>query len=194
MSTTQSNKLTKSERERKRRERDEFWEQSPARRERHEKLLADGYVLIKGDQREHPAHSEEFVARINALALYIGRGNYNPHTTDRRKLKRAQRLWNRAFSNYYLMTRDPTWWQSERKQPILACVSRRCRAATGYRSLSSLHQGRGHACLSALRGFGHLRDHALSAGARHRPLSVSRPVPSGRSGAGGGFRCSGALR
>ena len=88
------------------------WEQRPARRERHEKLLADGYVLIKGDQREHPAHSEEFVARINALALYIGRGNYNPHTNDRRKLKRAQRLWNRAFSNYYLMTRDPTWWQT----------------------------------------------------------------------------------
>lgn len=80
-----------------------------------------GYVLVKGNEREHPAHSKELVKRIDALARYLGHGNYEPTARDLRKLKRARRLWTRGYSNFREMLKQPEWWRTNaRKQyPII---------------------------------------------------------------------------
>ena len=108
-------KLTKRQREREQQER-EKWAERLARIERHEKLLADGYTLIRGHDREHPAHSAEFVVRIDALARYIGCGNYEPNSSHGGRRKRASRLWHKAFGNYWMMLHDPDWWQANTGQ------------------------------------------------------------------------------
>ena len=67
-------KLTKRQLEIRRREEEEHLE-TLARTERHSRLLEDGYVLEKANERQHPAHSDTLVMRIDALARYLGRGN-----------------------------------------------------------------------------------------------------------------------
>ena len=73
--------------------------------------LDDGYVLVRPNEREHPGHSEILRERLDALARYLGHGNYEPSSRDARRLKRARRLWAHAYSNYRAMLSDPVWWR-----------------------------------------------------------------------------------
>jgi hypothetical protein len=87
-SSPQQRKPTERQLEIERREHEE-WLERQARAERHAQLLTDGYVLVKPHEREHPAHSEELLTRIDALAATLGRaimshrqatrGNANGH-------------------------------------------------------------------------------------------------------------------
>lgn len=90
-------------------------EQRDERRRRHKSLLAEGYVLVKADQRGHPAHSAALIERIDALAHYIGHGNFEPSSSHKGKLKRAHRLWKQAWENYEAMLREPDWWRVNAK-------------------------------------------------------------------------------
>ena len=53
--------------------------------------------IVYAFEREHPAHSAELVERIDALASYLGFGNYDPSSPDKRRRKRARRLWTEAY-------------------------------------------------------------------------------------------------
>jgi hypothetical protein len=66
------------------------------------------YELVRANERHHPAHSAELVERIDALARYLGMGNYEPAASHKGKLKRARRLWKAAYSNFQAMIRDPS--------------------------------------------------------------------------------------
>ncbi len=103
-------KLTKRQREQEERRIAEL-EERDARWKRHEQLLADGYMLVKANERHHPAHSAELVERLDALARYLGFGNYEPTSSHKGKLKRARRLWQQAHSNFQAMLREPDWWR-----------------------------------------------------------------------------------
>jgi hypothetical protein len=74
--------------------------------------LDDGHVLVRSNEREHPGHSEILRERLDALARYLGHGNYEPSSKDARRLRRARRLWARAYSNYCAMLSDPVWWRT----------------------------------------------------------------------------------
>ena len=78
-------------------------------------------MLVQANERHHPAHSAELVERIDALASYLGMGNYQPTSSHKEKLKRARRLWKHAYSNFQAMLREPEWWRANaRKQwPIV---------------------------------------------------------------------------
>jgi hypothetical protein len=104
-------KLTKRQRERHERELEELRERA-ARRERHEQLLSDSHVLVRTNDRHHPAHSAELVVRIDALAAYLGFGNYQPASDHKGRRKRALRLWRQAYSNFEAMLREPEWWRA----------------------------------------------------------------------------------
>ena len=106
-----SRKLTKHQREREQRRIEELCERE-ARRKRHEQLLAAGYTVVRANERHHPAHSAEFVERIDALARYLGFGNYEPTSSHKGRRKRARRLWQHAYSNFQAMLREPDWWRS----------------------------------------------------------------------------------
>ena len=103
-------KFTKRQLEIRRREEEEHLERL-ARAEQQSQLLDDGYVLVKANEREHPAHSDTVVKRIDALARYLGRDNYEPSSSHKGKRKRARRLWKSAYSNYQAMLREPDWWR-----------------------------------------------------------------------------------
>lgn len=107
-------KLTKRQQGREERYQQELRERE-ARRQRHEHLIADGYELVRAGERHHPAHSAELVERIDALARYLGMGNYAPTSSHKGKLKRARRLWKAAYSNYEAMLREPGWWRTNAK-------------------------------------------------------------------------------
>jgi hypothetical protein len=104
-------KPTKRQLETTRRE-DEAFRERLRRERRHLELLERGYVLVKGSEREHPAHSDDLVQRIDALASYLGRGNYEPASSHQGRLKRARRLWKRGHSNYQAMLKEPVWWRA----------------------------------------------------------------------------------
>jgi hypothetical protein len=113
-------KPTKRQLEIERREQEERCERK-ARETQHLQLLELGYVLVKGNEREHPAHSEELVKRIDALACYLGHGNYEPTSSHRGTLKRARRLWARGYSNFQEMLKEPEWWRvnARNQYPII---------------------------------------------------------------------------
>lgn len=102
-------KPTKRQLEAERREQEE-WRERWAREKRHSELIEQGYTLVKPEEREHPAHTEELLARIDALARYLGRDNYEPTSSHKAKRKRAHRLWTDAYKNFQAMLRDPKWW------------------------------------------------------------------------------------
>lgn len=104
-------KLTKRQREREERYQQELRERED-RRKRHDQLLADGYALLRANERHHPAHTAELVERIDALARYLGIGNYEPTSSHKAKRKRARRLWKQAYSNFQAMLREPDWWKA----------------------------------------------------------------------------------
>jgi hypothetical protein len=103
--------LTKRQREREERRIAELCERE-ARGKRHEQLLAEGYELVRANERHHPAHPAELVERIDALARYLGMGTYEPTASHKGKLKRARRLWRAAYSNFQAMIREPEWWRA----------------------------------------------------------------------------------
>jgi hypothetical protein len=107
-------KLTKRQREQEERRIAE-WCEREARRKRHEQLLADGYELVRANERHHPTHTVELVERIDALAAYLGFGNYQPTSEHKGRRKRARRLWQRAYSNFQAMIREPDWWRAKAK-------------------------------------------------------------------------------
>lgn len=104
-------KPTRRQLENRIRELEAFCERQD-RKYRHTELLANGYVLVKANEREHPAHTAEVLERIDALARYLGRGNYEPTSSHKGKLKRARRLWTEAWSNFQAMLREPDWWRA----------------------------------------------------------------------------------
>ncbi len=104
-------KFTKRQREQEERHIAELCERA-ARRERHEQLIADGYELVRANERHHPAHSAELIDRLDALASYLGFGNYHPASEHKARRKRAWRLWQEAHRNYLAMLRDADWWKA----------------------------------------------------------------------------------
>jgi hypothetical protein len=102
-----SRKLTKRHCKTEERRIEELCERE-ARRKRHEPA-ADGYTLVRANERCHPAHSAELVERIDALARYLGMGSYEPTSSRKGCRKRAHRLWKRAYGNYEAMLREPDW-------------------------------------------------------------------------------------
>lgn len=87
-----------------------------ARMKRHEQLLAEGYELIRPNERHHPAHPAELVERIDALANYLGFGNCQPTSEHKGRRKQARRLWQQAYSNFQAMLREPEWWRANAKK------------------------------------------------------------------------------
>jgi hypothetical protein len=109
--TPMSRKLTKRQREREECRIEELCERE-ARRKRRDQLLAAGYTIVRANERHHPAHSAELVERSDALARYLGFGNYEPTSSHKGRRKRARRLWQHAYSNFQAMLREPDWWRS----------------------------------------------------------------------------------
>ena len=112
--TMKPRKLTKRQREREQQER-EKWAERLARIERHEKLLADGYVLIRGRAREHPAHSVELPAG-RPSALHRSR-QLRTELQPRRQAQAgsavvATGVWKLCDD----VPHEPDWWQANTGQ------------------------------------------------------------------------------
>src|SRR5262245_31765686 len=63
--------------------------------------------LITPWNRNHPAHTEAVLAKVDALALYINRGKYDPTGEG----KRAKNCWYKAYDRFLRMQRSRWWWE-----------------------------------------------------------------------------------
>jgi hypothetical protein len=66
--------------------------------------------VVFASDRDHPAHTEEFRRRIDALAKYFGNGDYNLDRKWWRYRLRCKKLWSEAYDRYRYILRDPDFW------------------------------------------------------------------------------------